>query len=291
MYKQLCEETKIYYNEPMKKHTTFKIGGPAEIFIIPGNEEEIINILKSGQKVTVIGNGSNLLVSDDGIKGIVLSISNCLKDINIDGEYIECGAGVSITKLAKIAQENGLSGVEWAYGIPGTVGGAIFMNAGAYGGQMSDVVVETDYINQNGEIVRINNEQHEFGYRKSIFNQLNDINIITKCKIKLKTSDKEKILELMEENLSKRRTKQPLEYPSAGSVFKRPEGYFAGQLIQEAGLKGFRIGDAAVSDKHAGFIINLGNATADDVKKLIKTIQEKVYQKNNVYLETEVKML
>lgn len=291
MYKLLSGESKIYYNEPMKKHTTFKIGGPAETLIVPANYDEIKNILSSGEKVTIIGNGSNLLVNDDGIKGIVLSISNCLKEVKINKDCIEAGAGISITALARIAQENELSGLEWAYGIPGTLGGAISMNAGAYGGQISDVVVETEYINGNGEILTLNNDQHKFEYRKSIFNTNNLTDVITKCKMKLHFDSKEKILELMNDNLAKRKEKQPLEYPSAGSVFKRPEGFFAGQLIQEAGLKGYRIGDAAVSEKHAGFIVNLGNATAEDVKKLIETIQEKVYQKNNVKLETEIKML
>ena len=292
MYKQLCDETKVYYNEPMKKHTTFKIGGPAEVFIVPANVDEIRNVLKNYDSVMVIGNGSNLLVNDDGIKGVVLSLANCLKDARVEDNYIEVGAGMSLNNLARVAQENGLTGFEWAYGIPGTVGGAVTMNAGAYGGQMSDVLVETEYINEKNEIVTINKDEHNFGYRKSIFNTTNKLTkVITKCRIKLDFADKEDILKLMNENMDKRKTKQPLEYPSAGSVFKRPEGYFAGQLIQEAGLKGFRIGDAAVSEKHAGFIINLGNATADDVKKLIAEIQERIYQKNNVRLETEIKMI
>ena len=291
MYKQLCEETKVYYNEPMKKHTTFKIGGPAETFIIPGNIEEIKNILKTNEKVTIIGNGSNLLVNDDGIKGIVLSMANCFKEIKVEENYIEVGAGVSLNQLAKVAQENGLTGLEWSYGIPGTVGGAVTMNAGAYGGQISDVLVETEYINNKGEIITVSKDEHNFGYRKSIFNKNDLTAVITKCKIELQKGDKDKILEIMNENMTKRKTKQPLEYPSAGSVFKRPEGFFAGKLIEDAGLKGYRVGDAAVSEKHSGFIINLGNATAKDVKELIKIIQQKIFEKNNIHLETEIKML
>ena len=291
MYNLISSDSKIYYNEPMKKHTSFKIGGPAEIFIVPGNIDEIKNILKLEKNVTIIGNGSNLLVNDEGIKGIILSISNCLNDIKILDEEIEVGAGVLISKLAKVAQNEGLSGLEWAYGIPGTVGGAVVMNAGAYGGEMKDIVVETEYINEIGEIIKLNGEGHQFGYRKSIFNIENSKNVIIKSKIKLKKAEKSEILKQMEENLSKRKEKQPLEYPSAGSTFKRPEGYFAGKLIEDAGLKGFKIGDAAVSEKHAGFVINLGNAKADDVKKLISCIQEKVYNNSGVKLEPEIKFL
>ncbi|MBQ7668692.1 MAG: UDP-N-acetylmuramate dehydrogenase [Clostridia bacterium] len=291
MYNLISNDSKIYYDEPMKNHTSFKVGGIAKTFIIPASVEEIINVIKTNEKVTVIGNGSNLLVNDDGIEGIVLSISNLLSDAKIEGDVIEAYAGISITRLAKLAQEEGLSGLEWAYGIPGTLGGAVVMNAGAYGGEIKDVLVSSEYIDKDGNIVKIDNEAHEFGYRKSIFNTENSDKIIIKSTLKLKKADKEEVLKLMEENLAKRKAKQPLEYPSAGSTFKRPEGNFAGKLIEDAGLKGFRVGDAMVSEKHAGFVINVGNATANDIKKLIEEVQKKVYENSGIMLEPEVKFL
>ena len=291
MYNLISNDSKIYYDEPMKNHTSFKVGGIAKTFIIPASVEEIINVIKTNEKVTVIGNGSNLLVNDDGIEGIVLSICNLLSDAKIEGDVIEAYAGISITRLAKLAQEEGLSGLEWAYGIPGTLGGAVVMNAGAYGGEIKDVLVSSEYIDKDGNIVKIDNEAHEFGYRKSIFNTENSDKIIIKSTLKLKKADKEEVLKLMEENLAKRKAKQPLEYPSAGSTFKRPEGNFAGKLIEDAGLKGFRVGDAMVSEKHAGFVINVGNATANDIKKLIEEVQKKVYENSGIMLEPEVKFL
>ncbi len=291
MYNLISNDSKIFYNEPMKNHTSFKVGGPAKVLIIPGSVDEIVNVLKNEKDVVIIGNGSNLIVSDEGIDKIVIKISNCLNDVEVHDNFITAGAGVSLTRLAKIAQENALSGLEWAYGIPGTLGGAVVMNAGAYGGEIKDVLVETEYINSEGEILTIDNNAHEFGYRKSIFNIDGSKNVIIKSTLCLIKGDKEEILNKMQENLAKRKEKHPLEYPSAGSTFKRPEGHFAGRLIEEAGLKGFRVGDAMVSEKHAGFVINVGNATARDIKELIKKVQEKVYENSGIMLEPEVKFL
>ena len=241
-----CE---FYENEPMSNRTSFKTGGPAEMLVCPGNINALIAVLKvcreNNIRTFIIGNGSNILVSDNGLSGVVIMLSSNFSEIKLlDGETVYCQSGVSMTKLCRFALEHSLSGLEFAFGIPGTAGGAAYMNAGAYGGEMKDVLVKSDY----------------------------------DC-VKAK----------MDENMAKRRDKQPLEYPSAGSTFKRPEGYFAGALIQECGLKGFCIGGAQVSEKHAGFVINKNNASTDDILKLIKHIQDTVYKTKGVLLETEVK--
>jgi len=295
MYQQLINnlsnETKILLNEPMKNHTSFKIGGPADILIMPDSVDDIRKVLNFAKDVPlyIIGNGSNLLVNDDGIRGIVLKISNCLNKIDVDGEYIVAGAGATLALVSNIAKKNSLTGMEWACGIPGSIGGAVYMNAGAYGGEMKDIIVETVYINENNEICVINNKAHNFSYRKSIFT--NTKNIILETKLRLEKGNQEEIEIKMKELLEQRRVKQPLEYPSAGSTFKRPEGYFVGKIMDDLGLKGYTIGGAQVSEKHGGFIINTGNATAKDVKDLIEYIVNKVKKEYNIELEPELKII
>ncbi len=284
-------EMAIVFEEPMSKHTSFRIGGPAEVFAMPKNEDELKSLILMTNELEIptflLGNGSNLLVSDDGIDGVVVDLSG-LCGIEIDGTTISAGAGVLLSKLASEALRANLSGLEFAHGIPGSVGGAVCMNAGAYGGQMSDVVVSTRVLDRNGVIREIPLSEHNYGYRKSIF--LSDSGLIVlSTKLALKPEDHDKIESMMTELSLKRRSKQPLEYPSAGSVFKRPEGYFAGALIEDAGLKGRSVGGAEVSEKHAGFIINRGGATAKDVVALIEVIQKEVYEKYGVVLECEIR--
>jgi len=295
MYQQLInnlsKESKILLNEPMKNHTSFKIGGPADILIMPATIDDVKKVIDFAKDIPlyIIGNGSNLLVNDDGVRGIVLKISNCLNQVEIEGDYIVAGAGATLAMVSNVAKKNSLTGMEWACGIPGSIGGAVYMNAGAYGGEMKDIIVETTYINENNEICTIDNESHTFSYRKSIFT--NSKKVILQTKIKLQTGNQEEIGAKMQELLTQRKTKQPLEYPSAGSTFKRPEGYYVGKIIDELGLKGFSIGGAQVSEKHGGFVINTGNATAKDVKDLIEYIVNKVKKEYNIVLEPEVKMI
>lgn len=295
MYQQLInnlsKESKILLNEPMKNHTSFKIGGPADILIMPGTIDDVKKVIDFAKDIPlyIIGNGSNLLVNDDGVKGIVLKIANCLNNVEVDGQYIIAEAGATLALVSNVAKKNSLTGMEWACGIPGSIGGAVYMNAGAYGGEMKDIVVETTYINENNEICVIDNKSHNFSYRKSIFT--NTKNVILQTKIKLQSGNQEEIGAKMQELLSQRREKQPLEYPSAGSTFKRPEGFYVGKIITELGLKGFSIGGAQVSEKHGGFIINTGNATAKDVKDLIEYIVNKVKKEYNIELEPELKMI
>ena len=284
----------IKVNEEMKNHTTFRVGGEADFLVIPYDLNDVIAIRKFTKKnnipLTVIGNGSNLLVKDGGIRGIVLKISNVLNDIKITDTDIEVGAGLRLTKLAKLAMESSLTGIEWANGIPGTVGGAVMMNAGAYGGEMSQVILETKYLAEDGTIKTLTNEEQKFGYRTSVFT--NEINgIIISVKIHLDKANIEKITEKMTDYLDRRKEKQPLEFPSAGSTFKRPQDNFAGKLIEDAGLKGYTIGGACVSDKHAGFVINKDNATAQDIISLIENVKSKVKEVSGVDLEEEVKII
>ena len=281
-----------YCDEPMKNHTYFKIGGNADIFVSVKNEKEIIesiNIFKENKiPFTVIGNGSNLLVSDDGIEGAVISVGKDFSDINCNGNIIEASAGALLSRIAACAFENSLSGFEFASGIPGSLGGAIVMNAGAYDGEMKDVVVSTKYIDQNGEIKQCKGDEHCFGYRKSRF-----VNgeIIVSSVLELKKGNKEDISAYMRDLAERRRTKQPLEYPSAGSTFKRPKGYFAAKLIDDAGLRGHRCGGAMVSEKHCGFVVNVGDATCDDVLKVMSFVKNTVNEKFGVSLEPEVKII
>lgn len=281
-------------NEPMSRHTTFKIGGNASTYIKVGTLSKLSAIIKecknSNIDYMIIGNGSNLLVSDDGINKVVIRLDGELKSIVLlDETTIYCGAGASLAALCKFALKNSLSGLEFAWGIPGTVGGAVFMNAGAYDGEMKDVIYSVSHITQEGEIGRTEKDNLQFGYRSSIYRS-NDC-IITGVTLKLKTAQKNEIQEKMDDFLSRRASKQPLEFPSAGSVFKRPEGAFAGALIEQCGLKGKTVGGAQVSEKHAGFIINKSNATAQDVKNLVKEIQDTVKSETDFNLECELIML
>lgn len=279
----------IIKNEPMNKHTSFKIGGAADEFCSAKSEEEIIWLINYAASKNipyfVMGNGSNILVSDKGIRGLVINLSGAFSDYEIIGDIIRAKSGALLSTLAKAAQNSGLSGMEFASGIPGTLGGAVYMNAGAYGGQMSDIVKSVTYL-EGGKIKKAEAE-FGFGYRKSKFSDIGAI--ILEAELQLENGNVDEI-KAKTEDLKRRRTeKQPLNFPSAGSVFKRPDGYFAGKLIEDAGLKGFKIGGAAVSEKHAGFIINQGGATANDVMALIKHIKRVVKEKFGVELETEVK--
>ncbi len=289
---EFIDNERVWVNEPMSKHTTFKIGGPADIFIKVNSIDELkllINIKNSYNiPLTVIGNGSNILVKDKGIRGITAKLN--FQDININDDEIEAGSGVLLSKLSRVACENELSGLEFACGIPGNIGGAIYMNAGAYGKEFKEIVVSVNYLDENGNIHIAKNEELEFGYRESIFNKNKDY-IILSTVLKLKNANKEEILNKMNENTNNRKEKQPIELPSAGSVFKRNDDYIAAQLIDKCDLKGYNIGDAYVSEKHAGFIVNKGNASAEDVLKLIEHIKKVVNEKYSVDLELELKVV
>ena len=279
--------------ELMKNHTTFRIGGAADYLISPTSIEQIQHILALCQKYqvacAVIGNGSNLLVSDDGVEGVVLQLGKEFSFVKQKGMCLFAQAGVALSVLAKRAAQAGLSGLEFASGIPGTLGGAIVMNAGAYGGEMAQVVKQVTLLSKEGAILTLSGEEMQFGYRESIVSKMGYI--VLEVKLGLKEGNPAVIEADMAELNARRREKQPLEYPSAGSTFRRPAGYFAGKLIMESGLAGFQIGDAQVSKKHCGFIINRGNATAKEVKDLIENIQQMVYKKTGVRLEPEVRYL
>ena len=283
------ENIEYRQNEPMRAHTTFKIGGEADIFIIPASPAALIYAVKKCNELEIpyfiLGNGSNLLVSDGGIEGAVISLSG-INGISSDGEKITCGAGAMLSSVCLKALSLSLTGLEFAYGIPGTAGGALYMNAGAYGGQMADVIESAECLTATGEIKTLKKEDMRLGYRSSVFKKGGLI--IISLTLALKKGDKVEIKAEMDDLLNRRKQKQPLEYPSAGSTFKRPEGYFAGALIEKNGLKGLTVGGAQVSEKHAGFVINRGGATAADVKALIKKIQKKVFENDGVMLEPEV---
>ncbi len=282
----------VKMNESMSKHTTFKIGGNAEVFITVNNIEGLIDILQRCREnevpVFILGKGSNLLVSDDGIDGVVIKLGGKFKDIAmLDDETVYCAAGVSLARLCSYACDKGLSGLEFAWGIPGSVGGAVYMNAGAYGGEMKDVVTSSSYIEKKEKTGSFCIAQMNMGYRHSIYSE--NGYVITGATFRLHRDSHVEIRNRMDEIMKKRKDKQPVEFPSAGSVFKRPEGYYAGTLIQEAGLMGKSVGGAQVSEKHAGFIINKGEATCRDVLKLIKQVQKTVKEKSGVELECEIK--
>ena len=278
--------------EPLKKHTTFRIGGAAKYFFTPKNSTEIYDIIcycrENHMPYYILGNGSNVLFSDDGYDGAVINIYNSMNDISVAGESIYAMAGALLSKIAVTAKDNELHGMEFAAGIPGTIGGAMVMNAGAYGGEMKDIVSYVDILDIDGNIRKYSCEEMCFGYRKSIVSS--DM-VVVGAELKLQKGDRMEIETEMERLKQLRVSKQPLEYPSAGSTFKRPEGYFAGKLIEDTGLKGYRVGDAMVSEKHCGFVINCGNATCNDVKALIGDVQDKVYEKFGVQLMPEVKIV
>jgi len=282
----------IYINENMSKHTSIKIGGPADIFIKVKTVEELKYILGLAKyeniPVTAIGNGTNLLVKDKGIRGIVLQIK--FENIQVNGNTIEVGAGILLSKLARVAEENSLVGLEFASGIPGTVGGGVAMNAGAYGAEFKDIVLETTYIDNNLKIHTISHNEHNFSYRSSIFKENKEF-IILNTKLKLANGDRNIIKNKMYEYSNKRRNSQPIDYPNVGSIFKRGNGFITSEIIDKCGLKGYNIGDAYVSEKHAGFIVNKGNATANDVLNLIDYIRKAVYEKYKFEIETEIKII
>lgn len=291
--KGFVPEENIRLQEPMSEHTTFRVGGPADCFVELESAGQLQRVQRYLQMVevpfVVLGNGSNLLVSDEGYRGVVLRIGSSMSNIRVEGGRIVAQAGASLASLARAALEHGLTGLEFASGIPGTVGGGVVMNAGAYGGEMSQVVSRVTVLSKEGEFLELDNETMEFGYRFSTIK--NQPFIVTEVVFELQPGNAAAIKEKMEELAAKRREKQPLEYPSAGSTFKRPEGYFAGELIMKAGLKGLQIGGAQVSEKHCGFVINKENATASEVMQVIKEVQACVSDKFHVRLEPEVVFL
>lgn len=288
---------KVWHNAPMAKHTTFKVGGPCDLLVQPETEEELIEAVvrcrKAGTPYYIIGNGSNLLVRDAGIRGTVIVISNTMSAIQpVAGEKycLRAQAGVLLSKLAKTAYQMELSGLEFASGIPGTLGGGVFMNAGAYGGELSQVIVQTRYYDQNANrVMTLTNAEQDFSYRHSVFQENNGI--ILESTLQLQPGDMGEMKAKMDDFSMRRKSKQPLEYPSAGSTFKRPEGYFAGKLIEDAGLKGYTVGGAQVSEKHCGFVINCGNATASDILQVIDHVKQEVLRQFGVELEEEVRIL
>lgn len=293
LYEYLTEvlgRENVLRKEPMSRHTTFRVGGEAEYFAKIQEKSQLIVIMdylrKTEQPYFILGNGSNILVSDKGYEGVILDLSAGLKNIEIKDKRVTAQAGALLSTVAARAHEAGLTGFEFAAGIPGTIGGAIVMNAGAYDGEMKQVVESVTVVDEQGETMILDNETMEFGYRNSIIK--NRPFIVTEAVLLLKEGEKEQIKNRMEELNQRRREKQPLNYPSAGSTFKRPEGHFAGKLIMDAGLRGFRIGGARVSEKHCGFVINEGNATATDVADVIEEVTERVRDKFGVTLETEI---
>ena len=283
----------VYRNEPMKKHTTFRIGGPADYYLCPHSAKEIQKVVEicREEKIPyfILGNGSNLLVSDKGYRGAVIQLWKNVSDIRVDGCLIEAKAGASLAKIAAQALEEGLTGMEFAAGIPGTLGGAVVMNAGAYGGEMKDILKEALVMDEEGKIFTLEKENLKLGYRTSIVKEKGYI--VLAATLELKPGNREEIRKLMEDLKQRRAEKQPLDMPSAGSTFKRPEGYFAGKLIMDAGLRGFSVGGAQISEKHCGFVVNTGEASASDVLNLIREVQKRVRENSGVEVETEVKFL
>lgn len=296
MYKELCgilDKENVQVEEPMHRHTTFRVGGPADYFLTPACEEQLREtiLLLQREKVPfyLIGNGSNLLVGDRGYRGAIIQICKNMNRIRTEGTHIYAQAGALLSKIAAEALKQGLRGFEFASGIPGALGGAVMMNAGAYGGEMKQVLVKANVMKESGEIYEIPVEQMELGYRSSVFSRNGEI--VLGAEIHLEKGEKEQIQSRMEELKEQRTKKQPLEYPSAGSTFKRPEGYFAGKLIQDAGLQGFQVGGAQVSEKHCGFVINKEQATAREILSLIEQVADKVEGEFGVRLEPEVKRI
>ena len=293
---QLCGivgSDNTYLDGPMSRHTTFRIGGPADYYVTPHSKEEIRDVIQACREAQIpyyiLGNGSNLLVGDKGYRGVVIQIFKNFSDIQVEGLGIRAKAGALLSRIAKTAMTNGLTGMEFAAGIPGTLGGAVMMNAGAYGGEMKDILKEAVVLTENGEFLTLTAEELELGYRTSVIAKKRYF--VLEAKLALKKGASEEIQAIMEDLHGRRVSKQPLEYPSAGSTFKRPAGYFAGKLIMDAGLRGFSVGDAQVSEKHCGFVINKGRATAEDVRNLMDEVIRKVQETSGVTLEPEVKML
>ena len=296
LYSSLCTITKeenILRDEPMCRHTTFRVGGPADYFVTPQSVEEIRGILAVCRKENVpyyiVGNGSNLLVSDKGYQGVVVQLYRNFGQIKVEDGRIHAQAGALLSGIAAAAREASLTGFEFAGGIPGTLGGAVVMNAGAYGGEMKDVLKEVTVLTPEGGVLTLQADELHMGYRTSVIKEAGYI--VLEAVISLEKGDQEEIRSRMQELAGMRTSKQPLSYPSAGSTFKRPEGYFAGKLIMDSGLRGYQVGGAQVSEKHCGFVINTGNATAEDVKNLMSDVQRIVMEKFGVKLEPEVKLL
>lgn len=287
LFNEFYDINDIKIDEKLSEYVNFKVGGPADILLIPNSKEQVIKSIKICKENNIpfylIGNGSNILVRDGGFRGVVLSLKN-VKNIYVDGEKIEAECGVMLKEVSDKAIENSLTGFEFACGIPGTIGGAVFMNAGAYDGEISKVIESAEVIDENCNIIRLSREELDFGYRSSLV--MKKGYTVLSAVFKLEKGQVKTIKELIEDLTNKRESKQPLEYPSAGSTFKRPTGYFAGKLIQDAGLKGYSIGGAAVSEKHSGFVINKGNATAKDITDLIKHIQDEVKKQFGVDLSS-----
>ncbi len=293
---KLCRtvgEQGVKRDEPMKKHTTFRIGGPADIFITPEDESQFLAAVRlcrqEGMPYYILGNGSNLLVSDSGYRGAVIETEKALSRLEADGETLKAGAGILLSVLAKEALRLSLTGLESASGIPGTLGGGVVMNAGAYGFELKDVLESVRLLDREGNVRTVPAGELKLGYRYSMIPETGSI--VLEAALRLKKGDPEAIRARMEELAAQRKSKQPLEYPSAGSTFKRPEGYFAGKLIDDAGLRGFQVGGAQVSEKHCGFVINRGDATAEDVMELCRQVQEKVFQKFGVRMDMEIRKL
>lgn len=283
----------VRLHEPMKKHTTFRIGGPADYYLCPHSTEELQKILQicreNKLEFFILGNGSNLLVSDKGYRGVVIQLWKNFSDIETEDNTITVKAGALLSKVAAEALEESLTGMEFASGIPGTMGGAVMMNAGAYGGEMKDIIREVTVLTREGELLTLSKEEMNFGYRTSVVKEKGYV--VISAELQLRKGNREEIRKVMDELKERRVTKQPLDMPSAGSTFKRPEGYFAGKLIMDAGLRGFSVGGAQISEKHCGFVVNKGDATAADVLGLIGEVQKRVQEKFGVALEPEVKFL
>ena len=296
IYQQFCSllgETRVLQGELLSRHTTFRVGGPADFFLQPASEEELSAILKicRGEKLPwfVLGNGSNLLVSDTGYRGVVIQLFRNWQDVHVSDNTICALSGALLSKAASAARDASLTGMEFAGGIPGTVGGAVMMNAGAYGGEMKDVLVQVTAMTPEGEIRSYAADELELGYRTSRFARSGEI--VLSARMDLRKGEQVRIQEQMTRLAQERSSKQPLDLPSAGSTFKRPQGYFAGKLIMDAGLRGYRVGDAQVSEKHCGFVVNNGHATAQDIYSLICRVREIVMRESGVMLEPEVRML
>ena len=300
MYQELLSELRamedgpeVLTDEPMGSHTSFRIGGNADVFITPRSTDQTARVLsavkRTGLPYFILGNGSNLLVSDSGYRGIVIRLYKNISDVKVEGDTVTAEAGASLSAIAAAARNASLTGFEFAAGIPGTLGGAVVMNAGAYGGEMKDVVEAAEVLTPDGRLISIPGKDLGFGYRKSIIRSSDYV--VLSARLRLKKGDREEITALMKDLQQRRISKQPLEFPSAGSTFKRPEGYFAGKLIEDAGLRGFSVGGAMVSDKHCGFVINRGSASASDVYSLICQVKDRVKAQSGVDLEPEVLFL
>ena len=295
LYEKLLAASKadqLLWNEPMSRHTTFRVGGPADLMYFPESAEQLVTALKAAQErqipAMVMGNGSNMIVRDGGVRGLVIVLGERFASVSIENNILTACAGASMAKVAAAAQAASLSGLEFASGIPGTLGGDCAMNAGAYGGQLSDVLVDAE-VYLDGEIRTLTLDEMQMGYRTTL--PLREGGIVLSARFALTPDDGEAIMARMKDLNARRRDKQPLNFPSAGSTFKRPEGYFAGALIEQAGLKGRTVGGAQVSEKHAGFVINIGGATAADITELIAQVQAEVLERFGVSLETEVRII